>query len=95
MHSIIASGCVVSGGRVERSVLSPGVRVHTGSRVEDSILMEDVEVGAGAVVRRAIVDKGVRIPADEKIGVDPRHDRRRFTVSPGGVVVVPKEMRID
>ena len=95
VHSIIASGCVVSGGRVERSVLSPGVRVHTGSRVEDSILMEDVEVGSGALVRRAIVDKGVRIPADEKIGVDARRDRRRFTVSPDGVVVVPKEMRID
>ena len=92
--SIVASGCVIAGGTIENSILSPGVRVSEGCRIEASVLMEDVRVGAGAVVRRAIVDKGVVIPAGEKIGVDPEHDRRRFTVSPGGVVVVPKEMQL-
>ncbi len=94
-NSIVAAGCVASGGRIERSVLSPGVRVHSGSVIESAILLEDVDVGRGAVVRRAIIDKGVSIPAGERIGVDLDRDRRRFTVSPGGVVVVPKEMRID
>ena len=94
VDSIIASGCVIAGGTIERSTLSPGVHVSEGSRVEESVLMEDVRVGAGAVVRRAIVDKGVVVPPGEEIGVEPERDRRRFTVSPGGVVVVPKEMQL-
>ena len=94
VDSVVAAGCVIAGGAIEHSILSPGVRVSHGCRVETSVLMEDVQVGRGAVVRRAIVDKGVRVPANEEIGVDIERDRRRFTVSPGGVVVVPKEMQL-
>jgi len=90
LDSMVCPGVVVSGGEVRRSVLAPEVHVHSFSRVEDSVLFPGVEVGRGAIVRNAIVDKQVRIAPDARIGVDPEADRERFTVSPGGVVVIGK-----
>jgi len=89
LDSIVCPGVIVSGGRVERSLLSYRVRVEENAVVEDSILHAGVVVGPRARVRRAIVDKWTVIPPGEQIGVDVEQDRRRFTVSPGGVVVVP------
>jgi len=90
LNSLVCSGAIVAGGRVRRSILSPGVRVHAGANVDDSVLFDDVEIGAGAKVRRAILDKQVRVLPGASVGVDPELDARRFTVSPGGVVVVGK-----
>jgi glucose-1-phosphate adenylyltransferase len=91
LDSIISSGVIVSGGRVNRSVLSPEVRVNSYARVEESVLMGRVDVGRRARVRRAIVDKGVRIPPGYVVGYDLREDRKRFEVTPGGIVVIPKD----
>ena len=89
--SLVCPGAIVSGGRVHRSIIGPGVRVNSFSRVEESIVCEGVDVGRHAVVRRAIVDKGVCIPPGTTIGVDAEADAARgLTVSPGGVTVVPK-----
>ncbi|MFP4310388.1 MAG: glucose-1-phosphate adenylyltransferase [Nitriliruptoraceae bacterium] len=90
LDSMVCSGVVISGGTVRRSVISPGAHVHTGALIEDSVLLHGVEVGRRAVVRRAIIDKGVYVPPDARIGVDPEHDRARFHVSEGGVVVIGK-----
>ena len=94
--SLVSEGCIVSGGEVTRSILSPFVRVHSYSSVEDSILLEGVSVGRHAKVKRAIVDKGVEVPPGARIGFDPEADRARgFTVSESGVTVVPKGMKIE
>ncbi|MSR45765.1 MAG: glucose-1-phosphate adenylyltransferase [Planctomycetes bacterium] len=93
LDSILSPGVVVSGGRVERSLLAYRCRVEEHAVVEDSILHAGVVVGPGAKVRRAIIDKWTHVPAGETIGHDLARDRRRFTVSEGGVVVVP--MRYD
>jgi len=90
IDSMVCAGVVVSGASVRRSVLSPGVRLHSYSTIDDSILMHDVDVGRHAVVRRVIADKNVRIADGARVGVDPEHDRERFAVSPSGVVVIPK-----
>jgi len=93
--SIVCSGVIVSGGTVRRSVLSPGVRVHSYSSVEDSVLLHGVDVGRHAAVRRAIVDKNVRIDPGARIGFDAEADRARFTVSDAGVVVIPKGAHVS
>ncbi len=90
IDSLISAGCIISGSRVERSVLSPEVRVHTGAQVSESILMDGVDVGRRADVRRAIICPQVRIPMGAQIGVDAEQDRARFIVTPGGVTVVPR-----
>lgn len=89
-NSLVASGVIVSGGTIRRSILSPNVRVNSYAEVEDSVLFSDVDVGRGAIVKRAIIDKNVRIPPDARIGVDLESDRQRFTVSDEGVVVIGK-----
>jgi glucose-1-phosphate adenylyltransferase len=89
--SMVCQGCIISGGAVRRSILSPNVRVNSYAVVDSSILFDGVDVGRYSRVRRAIIDKDVRIPPHTTIGYDLEHDRRRgFTVSEQGVVVIGK-----
>jgi glucose-1-phosphate adenylyltransferase len=88
IDSLISAGCVISGGKVERSVLSPEVRIHTGTEVSDCILMDKVDIGRRCIIRNAILCPGVHLPDNTKIGVDPEADRARFSVSPQGISVV-------
>jgi glucose-1-phosphate adenylyltransferase len=91
LDSVISAGCIISGSTIRGSVLCPNVRVHSFCCVEDSILMPGVRVGRHARVRRAIVDRDVFIPRGAHIGYNAEEDRRRHTVSDGGVVVVTKD----
>ncbi len=95
VDSMICAGVVISGAVARRSILSPGAHLHSYAEVEDSILMHDVDVGRRAVVRRAILDKNVTVAPGAQIGVDPESDRERFTVSAGGIVVIPKGTRVE
>jgi glucose-1-phosphate adenylyltransferase len=91
IESLVSPGCIVSGGTVRRSVLSPGVKVHSRSEIDECVLLHGVDVGRGAVLRRAIIDKGVLVPPGVSIGVDHEADRARgFHISEGGVVVLGK-----
>lgn len=89
--SMVCEGCIISGGHLERSLLSHGVRINSFAHVSESVLFEGVNVGRHCRIRRAIVDKGVDIPEGTTIGYDEDEDRRRFFVSDDGVVVVPKK----
>ncbi|MFQ5779821.1 MAG: glucose-1-phosphate adenylyltransferase [Nitrospiria bacterium] len=89
-NASLAGGDLVIGARVIYSILSYDVRVESGAFVEESILFEGVRVGRGARLRRCIVDKGVAIPPGTEIGWDRDEDEKRFTLSEGGIVVVPK-----
>ncbi len=89
VDSVVSAGCIVSGGRVLHSVLSPGVRVNSYCEVEYSILMPRVEIGRYSRVRRAIVNTGVKLPESSVIGFDLEADRRKgYHVTEGGIVVV-------
>jgi glucose-1-phosphate adenylyltransferase len=86
--SLISQGCIVSGSCIRGSILCPNVRVHSFCSIDDAILMPGVRVGRHARIRRAIIDRDVDIPRGATIGYNAEEDRRRHTVSEGGVVVV-------
>jgi len=95
LDSLICNGSIISGGRVERSILSPDVGIHSYSLVEDSILFDGVQVGPHAKIRRAIIDKDAYIPEGIEIGYDREKDSKRFTITESGVVVIPKGESIE
>ncbi len=94
--SMVCQGCIISGGHVRRSILSPNVRVNSYSLIEESILFDGVDVGRHCRIRRAIVDKDVKIPPNTTIGFDLDEDRRRgFVVTEQGIVVIGKSELSD
>jgi glucose-1-phosphate adenylyltransferase len=94
--SIVSEGCIVSGGIVRRSVLSPGVVVEKDAVIEDSIIFNDVIVEPLARVRRAIIDKSVIIGKGVVVGYNIESDKRHgFTISEGGIVVVPRNSNVQ
>jgi glucose-1-phosphate adenylyltransferase len=89
LESLVAPGCIVS-GIVRNSVLSYSVVVRSWATVDESVICDDVVIGRNSKIKKAIVDKNNNIPPGTEIGFNPADDRRRFTVTPRGIVVVPK-----
>ncbi|MCD8547561.1 MAG: glucose-1-phosphate adenylyltransferase [Aeromonadaceae bacterium] len=92
--SLVSAGCYLRGCRVERSVLGFRCNLGPDSHISHSVLLGDVKIGEGCRISRAIIDKHVEIAPGTVIGENLQQDRARFTVSDGGIVVVPKGARI-
>jgi glucose-1-phosphate adenylyltransferase len=95
LDSIVSHGCIVSGGRVQNSVLSPNVRINSYSEVRESILMENVDIGRRCRIRKAIIDKDVTIPPETEIGYNLAQDKKRYHVTPSGIVVIAKGAEVS
>ena len=93
-ESLVSHGSIISGGRIHRSVLSVGCRINSFSEVEESVLFERVQIGRYARIRKCIVDKDVEIPQGAEIGFNLEADRRRFSVTDEGIVVIPKRAKL-
>ena len=91
LDSIVASGSIVSGGRVERCVLGYDVRVNSYCEIENTIIYNHVNVGRYCRVRNAIIDRHVSLPEHSEIGFNLEADRKRFHVTEKGTVVVVRE----
>ncbi len=93
INSLISDGTIISGGLVERSLLGFNVRVNSYSYVTDSIIFDNCKIGRHARIRRTIIDKNVSIPEGFEIGFDSETDKKRFTVSETGIVIIPKNYK--
>ena len=93
--SLVSGGSIISGGRIHKCVLGNRVRINSFSEVEESVLFNEVSVGRYARIRRAIIERGVQIPPGAEVGMNLDLDRQRFHVSPGGVVVIPRDAKIE
>ncbi len=91
VDSVISPGCIVSGGRVRNSVLGYDVRVNSFCDVQHSLLYNHVNIGRHSRIRRAIIDRHVDLPERSVIGYDLEADRRRYHVTPAGIVVVVRD----
>jgi glucose-1-phosphate adenylyltransferase len=91
LNSLLAGGVIVSGGTVRESVVSRRVRVNSFADVYRSVIFAGTVIGRHSRINKAIIDKGVVVPPGTEIGFDPEEDAARgFTITPGGVTVVPK-----
>jgi glucose-1-phosphate adenylyltransferase len=89
--SVVSSGCILSGGTVRNSVLSPNVRVNSFAEVDASILFSHVNIGRYCRIRRAIIDRDVHVPDGSVIGYDPESDSQRYFVTESGITVVTRD----
>lgn len=91
VDSIVSNGCIVSGGRVVNSVLSPDVRVNSYCEIDKSILFPHVNIGRYSRIRNAIVDRGVHLAEGTTIGFDVEEDRKKYHLTETGIAVVVRE----
>jgi len=90
IDSVVCEGTIVSGGEIRNSVVGRNVFVHSYSEVNESIIMDNVEIGRHVRVKRTIIDKNVRVPEGTVIGYNLGEDRKKYFVSPEGIVVIPR-----
>lgn len=91
-NAMVAGGCIVSGARINRSLLSSFVTVDEGSEIDQSVILPHVQIGRDVRLCRTIIESGCTIPDGMQIGHDSERDRQRFELSAGGVVLVTPEM---
>jgi glucose-1-phosphate adenylyltransferase len=91
LDSIVGHGSILSGGRVQNSLLGYDVRVNSYCEVTASIIYNHVNIGRHSRICRAIIDRHVSLPEHTEIGYDLEADKRRFHVTPSGIIVVVRE----
>ncbi len=92
IDSMVSGGCIISGARVIRSLLSSQVRVNSYVEMDQTVVLPECDIGRHARISRAVIDKGCRIPEGLVVGYDPEEDARRFYRSEGGVTLITRDM---
>ncbi len=92
IDSLVSGGCILSGARVKRSVISFATTIESYSLVKDSVILPKVHIGENCRITKAIIDKGTVIPDGTVVGENLEEDRKKFHVTPGGVVLITPQM---
>ncbi len=92
IDSMVSGGCIISGARVRHSLLFSNVTVDNYSKVDSAVVLPDVTIGKHCKIYHAVIDKGCDIPDGTIIGRNEVEDKKRFHVTPNGVVLVTPDM---
>ncbi len=92
VSSVISGGCIISGARVKRSLLSTGVRINSYCDVENAVILPYVEIGRSTRLRNVVIDRGVKVPDGLVVGEDPIADDGRFRRTEKGICLVTQNM---
>ena len=90
--SLVSGGCIVSGSKIDKSLLFTGVIVRSYSVLEGVVALPKVTVNRSARLKNVVIDRGVTIPEDLVVGEDPKEDARRFRRTDNGIVLITKPM---
>ena len=92
VNSLVSGDCIVSGGMLERTLLSTGSRVHSYSQLNEAVVLPHCMINRGARLRKVVVDRGVVIPEGLVVGEDPAFDSQWFRRTEGGVTLITQPM---
>lgn len=92
VDSMVAEGCIISGGYINHSLLFPQVQVHSFAQLRDAVVLPQVDIGRYCHLSKVIIDRGCTIPPGTVIGDNPQEDARRFYRTEKGVVLITREM---
>ena len=92
VDSMVSGGCIVSGARVEKSLLFSSVRVNSFARTSEAVVLPEVDIGRHARLGKVVIDRSCHIPEGLVVGEDPELDAKRFYRSDGGVVLIGPAM---
>ncbi len=90
--SLISGGCIISGSRVNRSLLFTGVHVHSFCEVDRAVVLPYVSIGRHARLKDVVIDSRVHIPEGLVVGEDPELDAARFRRTENGICLITKPM---
>lgn len=88
-NSITSNGCSIF-GRVENSIISPGVTVEEGAFVKDSIIFNDVKIGEKATVMKTIIGENVVVGGESIIGIPNENPN-----APNGITIIENNSEIS
>ena len=92
VSSLVSGDCIVSGARVQRSLLFTGVRANSYSSLEEAVVLPQCQIGRSARLKRVVLDRGVIIPPGLVVGEDAQLDASRFRRTANGVCLITQSM---
>ena len=92
VNSVVSAGCIVSGSRVDQSLLFTNVYVHSYSTLKCAIALPGVDIGEVTQLTNVVIDRGVKIPKGLAVGNDPKLDAKRFFRTENGVCLITQAM---
>lgn len=90
--SMVSGGCIVSGSKINQSLLFTGVHCHSYSQLDGVVALPYVQINRKAELKNVVIDRGVEIPEGLVVGEDPEEDARRFRLTDGGICLITQPM---